>query len=318
MTVQSRVPAFETPVLVIGFNRPDKIVVLLERLYALGVKNLFVSLDGPRNSLESLLCEETLMQVKTFQGRFNLSVVWRGYNLGCNLGVVSALDWFFHKNSSGIVLEDDCYPEESMLHVLEEKLNLIGSTERKIGMITAHNPFITWPSEVLSRYALIQGWATTSEIWLQVRRNYFNVTFPQLSARKRSGRSLAESIFWWANSNRARLGGVDTWDGIFADRMWRLGYRTYVPQQNLILNYGFDERATHTKNPTGGIHIQVEEKEKVNFDELMKSRYFKIYPKHLWTAPLKVVLDVVKFNRRDYEAELKLDLGARNAFQNSI
>jgi hypothetical protein len=314
MTVQSGVSAFETPVLVIGFNRPDKIVSLLERLYNLGVTNLFVSLDGPRNSLESLICDETLMKVKTFQSRFNLSVIWRDYNLGCSLGVVSALDWFFQKNISGIVLEDDCYPEESMLPILKEKLELIGSIECNIGMITAHNPFITWPSNVLSRYTLIQGWATTSEIWLQVRRDYFKITFPQLSARKRLGRSLAESIFWWANSNRARLGGVDTWDGIFADRMWRLGYRTYVPQQNLILNYGFDERATHTKNPTDSIHIHVEEKDKVNFDELMKSRYFKIYPKHLLTAPLKVVSDVFKFNRRDYEAELKLDLGARSTF----
>jgi len=313
MTTQSRVSTFETPVLVIGFNRPDKIVNLLERLYELGVTNLFVSLDGPRNSAESLICEETLVLVKTFQSRFNLSVVWRDYNLGCNLGVVSALDWFFHQNSSGIVLEDDCYPEDSMLIVLEEKLALIGSARTDIGMITAHNPFTKWPTNVLSRYALIHGWATTSEIWLQVRKDYFKVTLPQLVARKRLGRSLAESIFWWANSNRARLGGVDTWDGIFADRMWRLGYQTYVPEQNLILNFGFDERATHTKNPTGGIHIRIEEEDKIDFDELMKSRYFKIYSKHLFTAPLKVVLDVFRFKRENYEAKLKIDIDARSA-----
>lgn len=310
--MQSKVSAFETPVLVIGFNRPDKIVNLLERLYDLGVKNLFVSLDGPRNSVESVICEETLMQVKAFQSQFNLSVVWRDYNLGCNLGVVSALDWFFRQHGCGIVLEDDCYPEDSMLLVLEEKLALIGSDQSDIGMITAHNPFTSWTSDVSSRYALIQGWATTAEVWFEVRSDYFRITFPQLSARKRLGRSLAESIFWWANSNRARLGGVDTWDGIFADRMWRLGYRTYVPERNLILNFGFDERATHTKNPTHSIHIYVEEKDKIDFDELMKTRYFKIYSKHIFTAPLKVLLDVFKFKRRNYEADLKIDLDARN------
>jgi hypothetical protein len=258
------------------------------------------------------------MQVKNFQGRFNLSVVWRDYNLGCNLGVISAIDWFFQQNTRGIVIEDDCYPEKTMLWVLEEKLALIGAVGSNIGMITAHNPFIKWHSSVISRYALIQGWATTSDIWLQVRRDYFKITFPQLSAKKRLGRSLAESIFWWANSNRARLGGVDTWDGIFADRMFRLGFRTYVPEQNLILNFGFDERATHTKNPADGIHIHVEENDKIEFDELMKSRYFKIHPKHLITAPLKVVLDVFKFKRRNYENELVEDLGARRTFSNSI
>ena len=318
MTMQSIDSAFETPVLVIGFNRPDKISSLLGRLYDLGVRNLYVSLDGPRNFAESLICQETLMQVKTFQGQFNLSVVWREYNLGCNLGVISALDWFFQQNARGIVIEDDCYPEKSMLRVLEEKLTLIGSGERNIGMITAHNPFIKWHSNVISRYALIQGWATTSEIWFQVRRNYFKITFPQLSAKKRLGRSMAESIFWWANSNRARLGGVDTWDGIFADQMFRLGYQTYVPEQNLILNYGFDERATHTKKPTDSIHILVEEDEKIEFDELMKSRYFKILPRHLITAPLKVVFDVFKLKRRNFEVALLKDLDARQAFTSSI
>ena len=312
--MQSRVSAFETPVLVIGFNRPDMIVNLLERLYELGVTNLFVSLDGPRSSAESLICEETLALVKTFQNRFNLSVISRDYNLGCNLGVVSALDWFFEQNVSGIVLEDDCYPEKTMLQVLEKKLELVGDARHSIGMITAHNPFTTWPTNVLSRYALIHGWATTSEIWLQVRRDFFKITLPQLVVRKRLSRSLAESIFWWANSNRARLGGVDTWDGIFADRMWRLGYLTYVPEQNLILNFGFNERATHTKNPTGGIHIRVEEEEKIDFDELMKSRYFKIYSKHLLTAPLRVVLDVFRLKRRNFEADLKIDRDARGKF----
>ncbi len=311
MTTQSRFSDIETPVLVIGFNRPDKIANLLERLHDLGVKNLFVSLDGPRNSEESLICEETLLQVKAFQSQFNLSIVWRDYNLGCNLGVISALDWFFHQNSCGIILEDDCFPEDSMLKILEEKLALIGSAQNSIGMITAHNPFTTWASDVSSRYALIQGWASTSEVWFQVRRDYFKLTFPLLSARKRLKRSLAESIYWWANSNRARLGGVDTWDGIFADRMWRLGYQTLVPERNLIFNFGFDERATHTKNPEGSIHVFIEEKDKIDFDELMKSIYFKIRPKHIFTAPLKVLVDAVKFKRRNFEEDLKFDLQTR-------
>lgn len=318
MRTESNVVTFDTPVLVIGFNRPDKILSLLHRLNELGVTNLFISLDGPRNALESLVCEETRRQVEIFQDQFNLSLIWRDYNLGCNLGVVSALDWFFQKNNCGIVLEDDCYPDDSMLVVIEEKLRLIGKSSGEIGMITAHNPFSSWPSNVLSRYALIQGWGTTSEVWFQIRRNYFKITSPQISARKRSGRSLAESIFWWANSNRARLGGVDTWDGIFADRMWRLGFLTYVPEWNLIKNFGFDERATHTKNPNHSIFIEVKESEKTDFDELMKSRYYKIYSRHLFTAPLKVILDVLRFKRKNYEAVLKIDLSARRTIQSSI
>ena len=316
--MQSGFSPIKTPVLVIGFNRPDKILSLLNRLENLGVVNLYVALDGPRTSSESSVCVEVLKQVMAFKDKFNLSVVWRDYNLGCNLGVVAALDWFFLENSYGIVLEDDCYPEDEMLRELEASLELIEATDDHIGMITAHNPFTSWSSKVLSRYVLIQGWGTTSKVWFSIRENYFKLTFPQLSTKERMGRSLSESVFWWANSTRARLGGVDTWDGIFADRMWRLGYRTLVPEQNLILNFGFDERATHTKNPEGGILITVEEKEKIDFDELMKSKYFKIHSRHFFTAPLKVILDRFKFKRKNYEEVLRFDIVARNIFPKPI
>ena len=46
----SNLISFDTPVLVIGFNRPDKILSLLHRLSELGVTNLFFSLDLRRNT----------------------------------------------------------------------------------------------------------------------------------------------------------------------------------------------------------------------------------------------------------------------------
>jgi len=313
---QSSSESITTAVLVIGFNRPDKLFNLLAKLESLGVRNLFVSLDGPRSSAEAAACNAARMQVELFKDRFNLSIVWRDYNLGCCLGVVAALDWFYGKNSVGIVLEDDCYPEDTMLIELQNNLSLVHETTSEIGIITAHNPFLTWPSHQISRYFLIHGWATTAKIWNEVRVHFFKLTFPQISLKKRLDRSLSESIFWWANSSRARLGGVDTWDGIFSDRMWRLGYRTHVPKNNLIRNLGFDERATHTKNPNGSIFVEVDENEKNNFDGLMKSKYFKISWRHFFTAPLKVVFDFFSFKRESYELILKFD--ARNRTENAF
>jgi hypothetical protein len=309
---QSSSEPITTPVLVIGFNRPDKLLNLLARLESLGVRNLFVSLDGPRNSTEAAACNAAREQVELFKDRFNLSIVWRDYNLGCCLGVVAALDWFYEQNSAGIVLEDDCYPEDDMLVELQRNLSLLNKTTSKVGLLTAHNPFLTWPSHQISRYFLIHGWATTAKIWKEVRAHFFRLTFPQISPEKRLERSLSESIFWWANSSRARLGGVDTWDGIFSDRMWRLGYRTHIPKNNLIRNLGFDDQATHTKDPCGSIFVEVEENEKNNFDSLMKLKYFKIGPKHFFTAPIKVLFDFFSFKRVDYESILKLDKRNRN------
>lgn len=306
-------PAFSTPVLVIAFNRPDKVENLLMTLARFGVENLFVSIDGPRSELETVSCAETRSVVERYARNFNLSLVWRDSNLGCGLGVVSALDWFFSHNANGIVLEDDCIPEESMLPTLAKELQSLG--ENGIGMVTAHNPFINWPTEVLSSYCLIQGWGSSSQIWNQVRREFFKTTFPQMSKSNRAGRSLAESMFWWANSNRARLGGVDTWDGIFSDRMWRLGYKTWVPSENLIHNHGFDHRATHTIDPAGSIFVKVSTLEKTDFDLLLRKEYFRISWRHAFTAPIKVVLDVLRCRKRNQEEILLLDMQNRHTTQ---
>ena len=47
----------KVPVLVIGFNRPDLLTKLLIRLKELGISDLYVSLDGYRNSKDLLFLE---------------------------------------------------------------------------------------------------------------------------------------------------------------------------------------------------------------------------------------------------------------------
>ena len=300
---------FLTPVLIIAFNRPDKIEHLLKELIQQGVRNLFVSIDGPRNDAEAIDCAETRKVVEDYANHFDLTLAWRDSNLGCGLGVVAALDWFFGENPNGIILEDDCIPEPLMLETLEKKLHSVGNN--RIGMVTAHNPFVTWPEESVSSYFLIQGWGTTSKIWESVRQDFFKLTLPQLSKTSRRGRSISESIFWWANSNRARLGGVDTWDGIFSDQMWRLKFRTWVPSVNLIRNFGFDSRATHTIDPAGSIFVIVPNEQKVDFDRLLRDKYFGITRRHAFSAPVKVFLDLLRPGKQNQEEILKHDVQVR-------
>jgi hypothetical protein len=303
-----------TPVLIIGFNRPDKIEQSLSSLLESGVTKVYVSLDGPRNLADSAPCRATRAVVENFSVKMNLKIVWREYNLGCNLGVVAALDWFFDENEVGIILEDDCLPEKSMFEIFEANLGLISMPGSNIGVITAHNPFMTWPSEQVSDYVLIQGWATSARIWKQIRKDFYRLNFPQISKLHRANRSISESIFWWANSTRARLGTIDTWDGIFYDRMWRLGLKTWVPAENQITNSGFDHRATHTKNPFGSIFVNMEEKEKIDFDRALRSNYFKIKRRHVFTAPIKVCFDFFRGKFKKFEYLLTEDVSARHHF----
>lgn len=303
-----------TPVLVIGFNRPDKMEDLLTCLVRSGIRRIFVSLDGPRIPADEVSCKATREMVEKFSSHFDLKMVWREQNLGCNLGVVAALDWFFQENEIGIILEDDCLPVNSMFELFEEKLHLISQPNSNIGLITAHNPFKSWPSDQISNYVFIHGWATNSRVWHQARHNFFKLNFPQIRKCKRKQRPISESFFWWANSTRARLGTVDTWDGIFYDQIWRLGLKTWVPSENRITNTGFDLRATHTKNTTGSNLVELEMSGRDNFDLKLRNHYFKIRRRHAFTAPVKVFIDIFRGKIRKFEIILINDLASRKHY----
>jgi hypothetical protein len=106
---------------------------------------------------------------------------------------------------------------------------------------------------------------------------------------------MNDAIYWWANSTRARLGGVDTWDGIFSDRMWRLGYQCLIPATNMVKNLGFGPSATHTKDPNGTIFIESKDRNLDHpFDAILRKQYFKIKPIHAFSPFYRVFIDYLR------------------------
>lgn len=300
------------PVLLIGFNRPNFISSLLDRLIECGVTNLYVSLDGPRNESEKTICEKTLGTVLSYSSDFHLRVLNRKQNFGCTLGVVSALDWFFNEVEFGIVLEDDCVPEDSFFKfIAETKLNCPSRTGNLV--ISGHNPFVRRSSNEFSRYILIHGWATWASVWKSVRIGYFQMSRPSFRNLQGEKRQAREAIFWWANATRARLGGIDTWDSIFAERAWFLGIKTLVPKENLISNVGFGASGTHTRDSTmSNLLLNGHNFDELTIDQALFKGYFQIKLRHVITPFAKVVLDTLDFRKRkEFEKLLLVDRETR-------
>ena len=305
------------PVLVIGFNRPQLLSRVLSRLQSLDIKDIYVSLDGPRNLDDNDNCQQCINIVKSFHDVFNLKLIYRSYNLGCTLGVVSALDWFFENVDFGAIIEDDCYPDENLFQFFKEfKINKSRFDSKNIKMVTAHNPFSNSFRDTTSNAILIHGWATWSENWYLIRRNFFKLNFPNMRNIIGEKRTFVESVYWWANSTRARLGIIDTWDGILNDRVWRLGYKTLVPAKNMIENLGFGEHATHTRDPKGSNLVQLPTIDLVDIstDQLLSKYYFKISNRHLITSFIRILLDAIRFEKKNFEKLLELDNTQRVTF----
>ena len=311
----------DIPVLLVGFNRPDLIRLSLLNLVNIGVKRLYVSLDGPRSSYDLPSCEECFSTVLEFSHAFDLQVIHRSYNLGCNLGVTAALDWFFSQEYFGIVIEDDCLvSKEGFEHFENFFLNWDEFMRHGVGIATAHNPFKSSVECKASQYTLINGWASSSSVWNLAKQNRFSLKLPSFFVKHLKSQSASEKIFWWANSTRARLGGVDTWDSIFQDQLMRNGVKTLIPKINSVKNIGFGPMATHTKNGAERFIVElpvVFHNEEINI--LLRDFYFNIRRKHFITPIFRVIWDLLRFTkRRNFEYELSQDRKNRKVWKSTL
>ncbi len=298
------------PVLIIGFNRPRLLLNQISLLSNLGVEEIYVAIDGGRDTEEHKVCLSIAQMAINYETKARLYVRVRDQNIGCGLGVISALDWFFSSVTEGIVLEDDCVPNQATFEFFEKNRSKLNDMPN-LGIITAHNPCSQTSSDIYSKYIFINGWMTTSKKYKLVRENLFCLHPPALRKILNRNWLLHESIFWWATSARVKLGRHDTWDSPFFERFTRLDFVSLVPQNNLIQNVGFGEGAAHTKNPDGTIFLdrmryqsQVTQK---NFDKIVKKYYFQIRIRHAVSPFLRVAKDFLAFKRKKFEFILSED-----------
>ena len=112
------------PILVIAFNRPDHLRILIDRLRELQPKKIYFAVDGPRK--ENDTDADTVGQCKDLAH----SIDWdcegltnfQESNLCCGLGVSTAITWFFGNEERGIILEDDIIPDPSFFSFCAELL----------------------------------------------------------------------------------------------------------------------------------------------------------------------------------------------------
>ncbi len=241
------------PILVIAFNRPDHLTVLLDRLREVRAENIYVSVDGPRGEKDTAAVAQCRALVAGIDWTPNVTHVFRDRNLGCGRGVTAAITWFFEHVERGIILEDDVIPVPSFFPFCVELLDRYANDER-VFAVSGCNPV---PPEGLSdpsaayRFAQVThvwGWATWRRAW-----NSFSLSLDgwprQLSIPRwwdATGRSVAGMLFWAGNFEAVRRREVDTWDYPLNFTSMKTGQLTATSNVNLVSNIGFGAGATHT------------------------------------------------------------------------
>ena len=244
------------PILLIGFNRPDFIRALIDRLGSLKPSKIYFAVDGPRPNCpdDLVLVEEVRASIQEIDWPCSIKTFFRDVNRGCKYGPSEAITWFFSNEERGVILEDDCQPSDDFLLYASELLERYRNDNR-IGAICGSNPFSLQTDKEtsyhFSRRLFIWGWASWRRVWddYDVELAEYRVRIPQIAARYSRKRYIRNLL---ANGALAACEGrIQTWDMqlcvLFA---WKR-YLSIVPKVQLTANLGLgDANATHTGNYT--------------------------------------------------------------------
>jgi hypothetical protein len=242
-------------VLVIAFNRPDLLEIQFESLQNSGVKRIYVSIDGPRNSHpgDVRLVEQCRSLALDIDWAIEVHTLFHQDNLGCGKGVTSAIDWFFGHVERGIILEDDVIADPSFFPYMTAMLDLYESDPRVLGIcgtnLVPNSELDANASYRFSSHPYVWGWATWRRAW---EMNDLEITdwrkrLPFRKLWRLSGGTLFGYLYWRNNFNRVASGAIDTWDVQWMVTAWEIDGLFIVSNTNLVRNTGWREDATHTK-----------------------------------------------------------------------
>ena len=244
----------QSPVLFLIFNRPDKTKQVFEAIRQAQPAKLFLAADGPRKDKlgEQELCEQTREIINAIDWKCELKTLFRTENLGCKIAVSSAINWFFENVEEGIILEDDCLPNQSFFHFCDNLLNYYRDDERimHIGGSNFQDGQIRGDgSYYFSNIYHIWGWATWKRAW-----RHYNIEMNNLEefvSKKQLNKFFSErshiqyftDVFSTIKSDK-----LNTWDYQWVLSCWTNDGISIIPNFNLVSNIGYGNEATHTNS----------------------------------------------------------------------
>ena len=254
--------SFDLPVLLLTWRRPHTTKQVIEALRAVAPSHLYVASDGPRSEADARNIEVTRELITALiDWPCELRTRFSDYNQGCQLGVSSAISWFFEQEEVGIVLEDDCVPHPDFFVYCRELL-IRYRNDTRIWCISGDNfQNGAWHGEgsyYFSRYNHCWGWATWRRCWTEYANHVQIWESVQASnAWQRAMFEHSEERSYWMNiwDQLFTRGIPDSWAYRWSLVCMANHGLTALPNQNLVTNVGFGDQATHTIH-----HLQQGEK----------------------------------------------------------
>ena len=259
----------DSAVLFIIFNRPSTTQKVFTAIAEAKPSRLYIAADAPRigNHEDIRKCEQARLVTERIDWPCSVKRLYQKQNLGCSLGPQTAFNWFFQEEKEGIILEDDCVPQNDFFLFASEMLELYREN-KKILSINGSNlgyELKDGKSYTFSRFMNMWGWATWADRATKIDYSLNSWKYekhPIKFLHKRLRQHWFDlDINWykyWANKFDLTINNDKKtwWDWQWIYYQIRNKKYSIVPAVNLVSNIGFNEHATHTKdynNPSANI-----------------------------------------------------------------
>lgn len=304
---------FNTPILLITFNRPEHTRKVLESIRVAMPAQLYVFQDGARegNAQDVAKCAAVRNVIaEMVDWKCDLHTNYSLENLGCGPGPKAAIDWFFENVEQGIVMEDDCLPHPDFFSYCEELLERY-KDENRVGFVNStlyHDDWHCDGSYGFSHYMVTGAWAAWKRTWQGFDLDLDTVNANNLRKQVyRLTRNRTESLWWYFMTKdiQADKRKKSYWDYQMQILLFCQSAVTIHPKVNLISNIGFDEEGTHTLKNDGRGDRQVypilpmNHSSNMHIDTAMDAICFaKKQPQSLWKDVKYLVHQFIKRRKR--------------------
>lgn len=243
---------YKIPILFIIFKRKGVALQSFEQIKKIRPAKLYVAGDGARDNVagEDILVKETRQAViDSIDWDCEVKTLFHEKNLGCGMGVYTAINWLFENEEQGIIIEDDCVMRDSFFPFVEQML-VRYKDESRIGMVCGANyaSGVDIPdSYVFSRYKSCHGWATWKRAWrfMDLEMNWRNSSYKD-SVIKNMGYQSKDVRYWKYRIKAIDLQDVSAWDWQWYFTLASQNMLAICPKYSLTSNIGFGKEATHT------------------------------------------------------------------------
>lgn len=242
---------YNVPILFVFFNRIDIAKKSFAKIAKIKPSKLYLASDGGRSEKEMATVNKLRdIILSSIDWECEVKTLFQEDNLGCSLGVSTAINWLFANEEMGIILEDDCLVQNSFFPFMSKLLNRYKS-DLRIGMIDGANyikKVKISDSYCFSKYKSTNGWGTWRRSWDKMDMNmqwregeYYDSVIANMGYRSK------DLKYWKYHLKVIDAKEASAWDWQWYFTLSTQNQLSVFPKVSLVSNIGFGEGATHTQ-----------------------------------------------------------------------